>query len=332
VALFALTIAGLLFVRSKTIEPLVVGLTALAIPQTWYLYSYMNSDAWAMSMSLFLFLLAVKLADRPANDWPWYHLVAIGLVTGLAITAKKTFWLSMIIPYALIAWRGLQALRTHRWKALRWGTKSLVYVGLTALVVAAPLRVIYPRSQGDYQAALAEMQAEHARDHFNPSAPTARGYRLASRGEGLFEILTEWEWFPSSFHSLYAVFGYSTVSSPPWVNAMVIICLSVATGMTLSVAVRRWKHLSHGLRLALVLAPVVLAVNLSVSIYHSWTVDFQPQGRYLLPSLVPIALMAAGTAPVERGKMRVTRQVLFVILYVLCIYTLSLALTRPALL
>ena len=39
VALFAVTLASLLFVRSKTIDPVVLGVTALAVPQVWYLYS-----------------------------------------------------------------------------------------------------------------------------------------------------------------------------------------------------------------------------------------------------------------------------------------------------
>jgi|GEM_PF-6736033 len=44
-------------------------------------------------------------------------------------------------------------------------------------------------------------------------------------------------------------------------------------------------------------------LNVAASLLHSWAVDYQPQGRYLLPAVVPMALILGGLKPPRRPRL-----------------------------
>jgi len=92
------------------------------------------------------------------------------------------------------------------------------------------------------------------------------------------------EFYETSLKSLYAKFGYMTFSLPWYfyvVGASLAILLILAND-------RRER----------ILIAVVFVMNLGISEYFSMSLAYQPQGRYLFPTIVVLVLMSARRIPV----------------------------------
>ena len=99
------------------------------------------------------------------------------------------------------------------------------------------------------------------------------------KGRLEYEVLSNGEFYKMSMKSLYATFGYMTYWFPWYYyvfGAFVIVLLLVTT---------EWKE-------RLLIGGCFVA-NLGMSLYFSMSMSYQPQGRYLLPTLAVLFLLAA---------------------------------------
>jgi len=105
VLLLGLTLLFLFLSGRKHVLVAIVGLTLLCIPQVLYIYSYANSDAWGLSVSIFLsiFLLATPIPIGSSR-----YGVALGVLIGVLLLSKATFWLSLSWAIVLIGSRYVQ--------------------------------------------------------------------------------------------------------------------------------------------------------------------------------------------------------------------------------
>jgi hypothetical protein len=106
-------------------------------------------------------------------------------------------------------------------------------------------------------------------------------------GQGIARILTEPRWIASLGISFWAKFG--------WLNTPLPVPLYVLFAPASLLAL--WGGLNAlrpGRSTVLArLALISLAANLALLLgYMAW-IDWQPQGRYLFPSLVPLAVLAS---------------------------------------
>lgn len=332
VILFLLTLVALFFVRCRCVDPALVGLTFICIPQVHYIYAYANSDAWGLSVGVFLFLLAAIMTDGLVQSWSWGKFGLLGGLTGLILASKTPYLLSLLLPYSLITMRVVHAVQQGEVSPIQWLGRRLIVVGLVVVTIAAPLKIVYPMTQGDFSSAVERMRESKARNGFRPSNPTYATYHLASRGETYFDMLTKRPWVDWSLKSFYGTFGYMNVWNPPWIYQMAGFSALLGLCLTVFGAVRHWRKLHDGLRACLILSPIFVIVNVCASLYHSLHFDFQPQGRYLFPSLIAVSLMLTGTIRAEGGKLKAIRAIVFVVIYAICLYSLIfLVATNPAL-
>jgi hypothetical protein len=322
VGLFLLTLGALFFTQCKWVSPQLIGLTLLCIPQVHYVYAYANSDAWGLSMGVFLFLLVAVMLDRPASSWSSKHFISLGTLTGLVLVSKKPYLFTLMLPYFLLGTRSWQVAMASdaRTRQRLFGCLFLALVLAAAIVT--PLRVIYPLTQGDFGEAVEEMREEKAAEEFKPSNPTYETYRLASKGEGYYKLLVERSWLELSLKSFYGLYGYMNVRNPGWVYALAGIGTALAVCVTLLGVAVRWSNLPKALQVSIVFSPVIFILNTLASMVQSLHVGFQPQGRYLFPSLIPVALMMTGGTQIEARKLRTVRTVIFGISYAVCLYSL----------
>jgi hypothetical protein len=331
VGLFLLTLGALFFTRCKWVNIQLIGLVFLGIPQVHYIYAYANSDAWGLSMGVFLFLVVAVMLDKSISSWGWTHFIYLGALTGLVFVSKKPYLFSLILPYSLLVGR-LWQLISEGFVHLRWLFNRLVVALLLAFAIAMPLRLIYPLTQGHFPRAIKQMRESRAADEFKPSNPTYPTHHLASKGEGYYDLLVKRSWMGKTLKSFYGLFGYMNVRNPNWIyklaglGALLAICAT-----TLSASIH-WSKLSYPLQISIVLSPVIITLNTIASMVRSLHVGFQPQGRYLFPALVPVALIVTGTVPSESRKLKMTRLLLFAVLYLACLYSLvTTVLLNPAL-
>jgi hypothetical protein len=305
IVLFALTLGLLFAVGARHAWAAAIGLVMLCLPQVIYLYAYANTDAWALSCALCLITFA--LAERhPLASLP--KALLLGLLTGLVLLSKASVWVALPFAYILIAYRiVLDPGRTsgHRSRT-QWLNGAAVVAA--ALLAIAPYRIGYPLSQGGHLAArLAQIREARALPGFKPSDPYLPGRQLRSKGVGLDQIVFNLDWVEESAKSFYGDFGYREFPAP---NGAYWIALALAVLnalLTLVVLRQNWRTLPGSLRLALLLAPLVIGGSLFASMMNSWTHDYQPQGRYLLVSIVPIALWTWSTLPWDSPRTRAFR-------------------------
>jgi hypothetical protein len=110
---------------------------------------------------------------------------------------------------------------------------------------------------------------------------------MRKQGVSFLEVFTKHGWAARTFESSSGVYHWMGLTSPRWYYA-VMAALYAAFLITLAIGLR---HLP-GKDLLFCGATLLLSFGLVLlSAYHSWTRDFQPQGRYLFPILPMLAFV-----------------------------------------
>ena len=115
-------------------------------------------------------------------------------------------------------------------------------------------------------------------------AAPVREHLLSGRLE--YGTMVRPDFYETSLQSLYAKFGYMTFSLP-WY----FYVLGAALAISLILAIDRRER---------ILIAIVFVVNLAMSEYFSMSIGYQPQGRYLFPTMVVLVLLAARRIRVQR--------------------------------
>ena len=297
-----------------------LALLILAIPQALYIFAYDNSDAWGLFLSGVMLLTALIYHERARLTWRdalWF-----GLLTGLMFLSKRTFWLTIGITYLILAHKGYLLWQNDRAKLRPLLRIWLPIVLLLTFVLILPMKIIYPLSQGDYAAGVFEMRERNARGDLRPSNPTYPGYLLMDDGVPFSYVWSDLVWWRASYESFYGVFGYWQHYARPeiYVGAGVLLLLGAA--LTYIDWARRRAAYASLTRLMLLIAPAAILAMIVASLLYSWVFDYQPQGRYLLPALLPLALLVGGAVDDEPHWLRAGRWLIWVLLLGMSFYTL----------
>lgn len=322
VLLYGLTLACLFFIPTGTSWPALAGFIFVCVPQVNYIYAYANSDAWSLSVVALFFLWVLAQQEQPFWLWSWSQVSALGILTALVFLTKQPYWLSLAFLYPLIAGPLLlnpKAIPPRLTAAL---IPKLAFLIFIIALIAGPLQIIYPLSQGDFASAVEQMREEKAREEFKPSNPTRPGLRLAAKGAPFKDIALNRAWIEGSTKSFYGLFGYFNVHSPRWVYGLAAAGFGLLALLTYWTFIRDGRQLPYAVKFLLLAGPVIIVLNVLGSMYNSWQIDFQPQGRYLFPSLVPLSIMLLGTVPFEKPQKQWFRFIILAGLYLLCLYTL----------
>jgi hypothetical protein len=268
----------------------------LISPQIWYVFSYVNGDAWALAVAL---VAAVQLATEDsglsqylrAADWRTRAGggLAFAGVLVLLLMAKRNYYLFLPFIGLVAVWR------TFVWErsvprsrlAAKW---ALIF--LTALLLYAPARLVQAAVNRFELPRLRTEQAEKfAAPGYRPSEIAAgKGApRIALRKQGVpfTDLFTRYHWAKSSFESFCGVYHWMSLRGPGYYYA-VMAALYTALLITIGLPFRKlpWPDALFVAAVLCAAAAVVL-----ISAYSSWTADFQPQGRYLFPILPMLAFV-----------------------------------------
>jgi hypothetical protein len=276
------------------------GSLALAIllisPQIWYIFSYVNGDAWALAVAL-VAVVQLATADSLLNaylrsgDWRTRAGggLAFAVLLALLFMAKRNYYL--FFPFI-----GLVAF----WKTLFWESdicRPKLAVKWAAIVLAAfllylPARIAHAAINRFELPRLQIEQAEKfAAPGYRPSEIAAGkgASRMALRQQGvpLGDLFTQKRWATLSFESFCGVYHWMNLRGPIVYYAL-MGALYAGVLVTVGFAFRKlpWTEVAFA---AAVFAAAVVVILLSA--YHSWTADFQPQGRYLFPVLPMLAFI-----------------------------------------
>jgi hypothetical protein len=295
--LFALLLLSTIKNRSARM----VALPFLLSPQIWYLFSYCNSDAFALFCA---FLVSCQIVDSESflyhylkdNRWvsKFFMGAILGILLGILFLLKKNYYPFILFFYLCL---GLKLFLSEDFvgkkKKILTQLSFITLAGL--LIVGLRIGVDYTVNGRDRQEKIENLQEELAHPWYKESTDLHKKhinlYRKA-RGESLQDIVIQDRWFERSFQTGFGVYGYSSINAPNIYYELVRW-----TGFSLLLFVFGsifWRGglIDRGLALSVLGLSLML---IGVSMYHSWTADFQAQGRYLFPIFSMLGILYPAT-------------------------------------
>ncbi len=295
VALFAVLIVVALRRRDQTFALLLLLFPA----QLWYLFSCFNDDASALFICLLCCLQVMSRESMlsrflDAENWRTsrHGALVFALMLAFILLSKKNYHVFLAFLGLYTAWTIVFSGGIERAKqlALKWCA-----VGLAALCFASPRYAIdawindpdAPGNQGmTKHERMRDVVESYATGGFRPGQfGTGEGYpglKLKQQGVPFSELFTHpwFRWHEVTFKSFVGAYAYVSIySDTPFYIASFMAYASLLATLIFLVA----RHGTPADRLFGLVCLLSFAGLVLASAYNSWTVDFEPQGRYLFP-------------------------------------------------
>ena len=263
------------------------------LPQFIFIGSYVNNDALAIfATSVIVYSWITGLQTH------WSRSSCISLSLGLSLCALAYynafgFILCSILLYTadrLITYRSSGSLLRRQ----EFRRDTLRQVGLIISLVFLLAGWWYIRNAIIYNGDFLGLRTSnhyaqlYAQDKYKP----ANIYCGYTQHWTLFDMLIKQRWLQTSFKSMIGIFGYMQLDMKSALYYIYLLLWGIST-----VGVFSWILNGLFVRTAkldkskLLLPAVMLAaipIPIILSIYYSYYSDFEPQGRYLLPMLIPL--------------------------------------------
>jgi hypothetical protein len=272
----------------------------LISPQIWYVFSYCNSDGFGLAVC---FLVCCELVCKGSvfNRYLQSHSIPrllfsaiyLGGVVGALLLLKHNYYAFAGFAVAFIFVKHVLPSDREARKPLLQRLAAVAAIGL--MLFGARMWVDYHVNGFDRAekiAAMHEATAHHLYSKNTPADKRIFSMSLKERGESLQAIIENHDWFEKSFRSGFGVYGYFSVKgSVTYYEIVRAVALALLLFMTLSLVVRGGTEE----RLLVMIMTLLSAALIFASLYHSWTVDLQPQGRYLMAIVPMLALLYANS-------------------------------------
>ena len=321
VFLFFLLIVFFLYRTKKDgDEELIFPCFLLITPQVWYVFSYVNNDAFALVASFITayqianpksaaneFLLAEKFSARIFGGWIFGALLGVMLIVKTNYYAFLIFaalWLLYRFPVLKLSGSATK-LNTDLLKKFAF----LAVVALSVLTFRCGLDFYVNRETNfvglsyvnyflgnfeDKKNRLLSYQEEVALAPYKPStvekdlSKTDPALKLKAKGTSLKDIFGFWRWHESSFKSFVGYYGYFTILAPPMFYQLMAI-LYIAFGCWFFISLIRRKQREEFIQALIFLFG--FSLTMFISVYLSWSYAFQAQGRYLFPVIAMFCVL-----------------------------------------
>lgn len=278
--LFNIKIAKELF-KNKYYKWLFIGLTSL-LPQMIYLGAYINNDCFAMmtiSMIIYYGIIGVK------KGWSYKTCIKYGVAIGLCALSYYNAYGYILTSAILFIVSQLKDKISIK-EILK---KGLVVVGISVLLAGwwfVRSAIIY---NGDFLGLTTtdEYSNKYAIDECkakNRTTPQKEGLSIKT-------MLIDKGWIATTLHSFIGVFGGMNVPVPKYATllALAVIFVGLIGFLVHLFRARKSKNADgeKDSKLLEIIFVIDIIIPVMLSLYYSYSSDFQPQGRYIMPMLVP---------------------------------------------
>ncbi len=275
--LFALTL-GLLLISKKNYLPVAV------FAGLWLCATCLRLNASAAAGVVGIVAVGVFMATADAALQA--HFGALWVFSALLTLLASAF--------LVLRWLYLTFIKASEHRA---GLARLIAVYLIAGLTATPwigldiTRNGIGQEKADIVSGIIEKNAAYS---FKPSTISTTpeqsqpGLRLAAKGVSLTTMIAPpYDWVRGSTRSFFSAYGYMKFFGSGWMYTAFVALLAALLGIGIVAGVRgRELGMRH-----MILSGGFVAIAVGAAALHSWTYDFQPQGRYvlgILPMLLPL--------------------------------------------
>lgn len=298
--LLAFIIVFIILKKYKT-EPFLI-FAFFITPQVWYIFSYATSDALDYFFSFILvYQLTVKTSLLNAtlnqsrfnfNKNTILASLFISCLIGLILMAKPNYYIVLLLmAYILLRRYFLADKNTNQRSELMkfyilWAIGSL-FIFLLRYSIEL---IHYGLNKSEI---FMQMRIKHAIDMLNPITPYDQMYEtmfLAAKNVPFINIFTEYDFLQTLAGSFLGVYGGMDIIANPvyyFVMFAVYICLFTILYSHIIKSKEKVKYIDGAVTIILAVISVCLVM------YYSYFIDFQAQGRYLLPILLVITFLVS---------------------------------------
>ncbi len=273
-----------------------VALPLLLSPQLWYIFSYCNSDAFALFIS---FIVGCELVCRrsvfnrfletESAGRIFFSILYLGPLLGALFLLKKNYYPLICFIAAVLFIKIIRSSDGEKRKQLMLRLISIAVIGLA--LFGGRVGADYYVNGFDRQAKLTSAKQMYAKHIFKPDntvAETTGTLFLKKQGVALKTILADYHWLEHTFRSGFGLFGYFTITAPDiYYNLVRWTVGLLALFLFLSIFIRGGIDNSSLAVTVLLLSSMLAAVSLN----RSWTLDLQAQGRYLFVIIPMVAIL-----------------------------------------
>ncbi len=267
----------------------------LFLPQSVYMFTYVNTDSLALfSISIIVYMWIKGLETK------WDIKYCIGLAIGISVCALSYYNAYGFILCSIILF-GLSTLLCYEKK---WDYQTMIKKGLIiSMIVLALIAWWYIRNYILYDGDILGLNVTnyygelYAQDGMKPSQRALKTPQAI--GMSVWDMLTKGyngspdSWLKIATSSFIGCFGYMTIFLSDRITDLYwmffifgLLCTCIRFkenyALTENKCMRKEGLFNWCMGLALVIPNVL-------NIYNSYTSDYQAQGRYSLPMLIPLA-------------------------------------------
>lgn len=249
------------------------------LPQVLYLGSYLNNDSFAL-LTISIIIYAWIRGIRELWDVKDCVLLAVGI--GLCALSYYNAYGYILCSIPLFFFSYQKSGKTREDTVRMWKMAGII-VGIAFLIAGwwfIRNAVIY---QGDFLGLTTSNQyaEKYAQASFKPSLRPNPNHL----GWSFYEMLIQNAWIKISMISFVGLLGTEMI---PLLGSIYMIIWAVILLGYVGVMVRMIKQKkSRNSKLLSVIFALSIVIPIGLSFYHSYWIDFQPQGRYLMPMLIP---------------------------------------------
>lgn len=280
-AYFTIKLSRLLF--DDDLSSYLFSLAVILLPQNIFIYTYVNTDGMGL-MSVIIMLYGIVRGYRSDFDKRSLAAICAGISLcllsyyncyGYILTVFITFIIYFVMnkSYKQLFKKGLPIAGGVLILAGWWFIRNCILYG------------------GDILALNARKECAAATGNILWLENMANTYQ--ADGYSLYEMVFETDYYTLVWKSFIAMFGPMEIPTHHYVymgyKYITVICLLGLLIPVFSKVMasfkRSYRFILWGNLLIGMIIPVILAL------YYSYTWDFQPQGRYYLPCLIPLTLI-----------------------------------------
>lgn len=267
----------------------------LLSPQIWYLFSYCNSDAFAL---FFLFIFSYLIIDQQSllkrylngQGFNWARLTS-GILLGILVAILFLLKLNYYFYIIFLACGGIIAVLIKKSRPSKQQLQNAALIAVVAIcVITGRLAWDLHVNGFEKKAKSLACQEKLAKKAYKPSTPLHKKaivLKLRQRGTSLNVFLSDYHYLPILFRSATSAYGYMEMFAQKGFYRFMLLLLVAFVGIG---GFFSFYRTSMDIKLLALTLFACGSLIVAAAAWKSWTSVFQPQGRYIFPILPMIGL------------------------------------------
>ena len=266
---------------------------ATLLPQLLYLGSYINNDSLALlSISIIIYSWIIGLKE----NWNWKSCIILGVGIGLCSMSYYNAYGYILTSVILYFVSGV----VKKMNIKEFLKKGFAIAGIAILIGGWWFLRSYILYDGDIFAIKTQREygQKYALEAFKPTnrkTPANQGYSFKY-------MLKDLNWVGTTKASFIGLFGYmDTFMKGGFYKVYETIGEVALLGLVLGVVIwiikkirknttEKESNLINEVKNKILLDAIFIIniiITIALSLYYSYNMDFQPQGRYIMPMIIP---------------------------------------------